>query len=426
MTLLQLTLIVAVNMMGSGIVMLPTNLAKIGSIALLSWIGTVVGSLAIAYGFAQAGVIDARPGGMALYAEQTHGTSAYFLVTYLYYISLAIANVAIGVSAVGYFSTLIPVLKATPLSSCISVIVLIWLTTCANFFGARITGRIGSVSVWGVTLPVALLSVIGWFWFSTERFGAAWNPDQRSVSDAIASSTSITLWAFLGMESACQNSSSVENPKRNVPLACLFGTIGAAVVYVLSTTVIAGIVPNAELRTSTGPFALCYAQMINATVGSIVMLMSVVGCVGSLLGWQFTLSQTSKAAAEKRLFPALFASTNRHGAPVRGMLLVGVAQSALALSTISPSLAEQFAQLVNLAVVTNVVPYIMSLTSLRLMTLRAHAPSGTQRRNDVVMSLAVLYSIYAVYAAGRDAVLGGTIVMMIGYFIFAFVVRPND
>ena len=76
----------------------------------------------------------------------------------------------------------------------------------------------------------------------------------------MGSSISLTLWAFLGMESAAQNSDAVENPKRDVPLACLFGTLGAAVIYVLSTTVIQGIVPNAELAASTGPFGLAYAQ----------------------------------------------------------------------------------------------------------------------------------------------------------------------
>ena len=46
MNLVQLTFIVAVNMMGSGIIMLPTNMAKVGAISLLSWIVTALGSMA--------------------------------------------------------------------------------------------------------------------------------------------------------------------------------------------------------------------------------------------------------------------------------------------------------------------------------------------------------------------------------------------
>ncbi len=105
-------------------------------------------------------------------------------------------------------------------------------------------------------IPVAGLSLIGWFWFDPEIFRQAWNPNGIATSEAIAQSIPLTLWAFLGMESAAQNSDAVENPQRNVPLACLLGTLGAAVVYVASTSVIMGIVPNAELASSTRAFCL--------------------------------------------------------------------------------------------------------------------------------------------------------------------------
>ena len=183
----------------------------------------------------------------------------------------------------------------------------------------------------------------------------------------MGSSISLTLWAFLGMESAAQNSDAVENPKRDVPLACMFGTLGAAVIYILSTTVIQGIVPNAELAKSTGPFGLAYAQMFSPTVGQIVMALAVLACLGSLLGWQFTIAQTGKSAADERMFPAFFTKVNKMGAPITGMLVLGVVQTLLALSTISPSLSEQFGVLVNLAVVTNVVPYVIALSALIVM-----------------------------------------------------------
>ena len=108
MSLMQLTVLVAVNMMGSGIIMLPTNMAKVGAISLLSWIVTALGSMAIAYGFAQAGLFNNRPGGMSAYAEDAYGKAGYFVVFLLYFISLAIGNVAIAISAVGYLAAFFP------------------------------------------------------------------------------------------------------------------------------------------------------------------------------------------------------------------------------------------------------------------------------------------------------------------------------
>jgi len=241
-----------------------------------------------------------------------------------------------------------------------------------------------------------------------------------SLGAGMGSSISLTLWAFLGMESAAQNSDAVENPKRDVPLACMFGTLGAAVIYILSTTVIQGIVPNAELAKSTGPFALAYAKMFNPTIGSIIMALAVMACLGSLLGWQFTIAQTAKAAAEDRLFPAVFSKVNRMGAPLAGMVVMGIVQTAMALSTISPTLSEQFSALVNLAVVTNVIPYIISLSALFVMMKNAGVADAAYKRTAVIAVVAMLYSTYAIYASGKDAVLGGTIVLALTYILYGF------
>jgi putrescine:ornithine antiporter len=421
MSVMQLTVLVAVNMMGSGIIMLPANMAQVGAISLLSWFVTALGSMAIAYGFAQAGVLQSRAGGMSAYAEEGYGKPGYFMVFYLYFFSLAIGNVAIAISALGYLATFFPFMSATPIATCMGVIALIWLTTVANFGGPRITGRIGSVTVWGVIIPVAGLSIIGWFWFSVDTFSAAWNPSGLSLGQGMGSSISLTLWAFLGMESAAQNSDAVENPKRDVPLACMLGTLGAAVVYVLSTTVIQGIVPNAELAKSTGPFGLVYAQMFGPTVGAIIMGLAVMACLGSLLGWQFTIAMTGKSAADERMFPAFFTKVNKLGAPIVGMIVMGVVQTLMALSTISPSLSEQFDALVNLAVVTNVVPYVIALSALMVMMKNAGTAEKTYRRNTVIAVVAMLYSVFALYASGEDAVLGGMLVMGIGFVIWGFI-----
>jgi len=88
--------------------MLPANMAQVGAVSLLSWIITAIGSMAIAYGFAQAGLFTQRAGGMAAYSEEAYGKSGFFLTFFLYFLSLAIGNVAIAISAVGYLSDFFP------------------------------------------------------------------------------------------------------------------------------------------------------------------------------------------------------------------------------------------------------------------------------------------------------------------------------
>src|SRR4029077_14545759 len=137
--------------------------------------------------------------------------------------------------------------------------------------------------------------------------------------------------------------------------------------------------------------------------------------LASLLGWQFTIGRTAKSAADERLFPTIFSKENSLGAPVAGMIVMGIVQTALALSTISPSLAEQFSVLVNLAVVTNVIPYIISLSALTVMMKSAKVDPAVFKRNTVIALVATLYSTYAIYASGMSAVMGGTLTLAITF-----------
>ena len=301
----QLTIITIVNMMGSGIIMLPTQLAQVGTISILSWLVTAAGSTALAFAFAKCGMFSKKSGGMGGYAEYAFGRSGNFMANYTYAVSLLIANVAIAISAVGYAAVLLEV-NLSPMAICLATIGVLWLATIANFGGARITGRVSSVTVWGIILPVIGVSLIGWFWFDIDLYKGAWNPHDMPFFKALGGSIAMTLWAFLGLESACANSEAVDNPEKNVPIAVMGGTLGAAVIYIVSTNVIAGIVPNAELAMSNAPFGLAFAQMFNPVVGKIVMACAIISCTGSLLGWQFTIAQVFKASADEGFFPKIF------------------------------------------------------------------------------------------------------------------------
>ena len=120
------------------------------------------------------------------------------------------------------------------------------------------------------------------------------------------------------------------------------------------------------------------------------------------------------------MFPAFFTKVNKMGAPIVGMIVLGVVQTLLALSTISPSLSEQFSALVNLAVVTNVIPYIVALSSLFIMMKSANVSGAVYTRNVFITLVALAYSIFAIYASGKDAVLGGALVLAIAYVIWGF------
>lgn len=421
----QLTILTMVNMMGSGIIMLPTKLAEIGTISIVSWLVTAVGSTALAYAFAQCGMFSKKSGGMGGYAEYSFGKAGNFMANYTYGVSLIIANTAIAISAVGYGSELFGTILS-PLSIALWTIFTLWLATVLNFGGARITGNISSFTIWGVIIPVVGISIIGWKWFDGSMYVNSWNPHNVPTFEAIGVSISMTLWAFLGLESACANADAVENPEKNVPIAVLGGTLGAAVIYIVSTNVIAGIVPNLELANSTAPFGLAFAHMFDETVGKVIMGLMVMSCFGSLLGWQFTIAQVFKSSAEEGYFPAFFKKVTSKDAPVVGMITITALQTLLSLMTISPSLNKQFNVLVDLAVVTNVIPYLLSMAALAVLLKAENVAPQKYKTTVFVAFIGSLYSIYALYAAGEQAMLYGSIVTFIGWTLYGFVSYKFD
>lgn len=424
----QLTLLTAMNMMGSGIILLPTKLAQVGTISVISWLITVFGSVCMAYVFAKCGRYSTRMG-MGGYAEYAFGKAGNFLASYTYSFSLIFANIAVAVTCVSYGSQVLGI-NLSPLLVCLCTILVMWLCTAANFFGAKITGFVGSTAVWFVVLPVFGLAIIGWHWFDPQMWISSWNPNHQPFFSAIGASIAMTLWSFLGLETACANSDSVDNPERNVPIAVLTATIAVAIIYISSTNVIAGIVPNKELINSNAPFGLVYASMFGPLAGKIVMGMLVFSCAGSTVGWQFTLARVMESSAQQGYFPKLFTETTQSGAPLKGMLVLVCIQTCFCLLTISPQLFKQFNTLVDLAVVMDIVPYILSMSALPVILKAAKVRGG---ESDLCVSAAVVgiaFAFYVLYTAGAKSVFYASFAVFFGWVLWGWLapkfVEPND
>lgn len=424
MSVVQLTILTVVNMMGSGIIMLPSKLAKVGTISILSWLVTAVGSMCLAYAFAKCGRFSTKSGGMGGYAEYSFGKGGNFMANYTYAVSLLIANVAIAISAVGYLAAFMG-WTLSPFQAAMGAIIFVWLTMAANFGGASITGKISSFTVWGAIIPVIGVSLIGWFWFSPTMYVEAWNPHNMSLFDAVPASIAITLWAFLGLESACANSEAVDNPEKNVPIAVLWGTLITAIIYIVSTNVVAGIVPNMDLAKTDAPFGLVFATMFNHTAGQIVMALLILSCTGSLLGWQFTIGQVFKSGADEGYFIPQFGKVTSSNTPVLGMCIIASVQTVLALMTMDEGLSKQFDILVNLAVVTNLIPYILSMSAIIVLQKSAKVPHKEMVFTSIIAFIGNLYSFYALYGSGMEAMYWGGMAVFAGWVLYGKVVSTK-
>src|SRR5678816_1382898 len=291
MGLLQATMLVAGNMIGTGVFLLPVNLAQVGGIAIFGWVIATVGVAALGLCFAKLGQLDPQPGGPYAYARDFLGPYAGFQTNYVYWFGNWIGNIAIAVAAIGYLAELVPGITHPP-GSVLATAALIWLLTFANILGPRVVGALETWTMALALIPILAIAIFGWLWFDPQVFRAGWNVSGESDMHAVSRAASMALWAYMGIESAAVSAGVIENPSRNVPLATLIGLALAAVVYVLSSTVIMGLLPNEELRTSHAPFAEAARIAIGATGAIVISVCAVLKSVGSLGGWMLPVSYT--------------------------------------------------------------------------------------------------------------------------------------
>src|ERR1043165_7296972 len=137
MGLSQATMLVAGNMIGTGVFLLPVNLASVGGIAVFGWIVATAGAAALGLVFAKLGELEPKEGGPYAYARDFLGPYVGFQTNYIYWFGNRVGNVAIAIAVTGYLAEFIPAVNTAP-ASVIATAGVIWLLTLVNILGPRV------------------------------------------------------------------------------------------------------------------------------------------------------------------------------------------------------------------------------------------------------------------------------------------------
>ena len=418
MSVTQLTLLTSLSMMGAGIVMLPTKFASLGMVSMLSWLITATGAAALAYVFAQCGMLSKKPGGMGGFAEYAFGVPGSFMTNYCYGLSLLIGNIAIALASANY--GLYAFNEAfSPISAGICAIVLLWITTALNFPGPGFTGRFTAAVIWALLLPLLFLTVSGPFFFNPELYAANWNPAEARIWDIIPASVPMTFWAFLGLESACANAEAVEEPEKNVPKAVLFATLLTAFIYISTTNLIAGSGPNEAFLDTEAPFGIVYAEMFGEAAKPIAAILIWIGCTGSLVTWQFTMGRVFKSTAEVGFFPKIFKHVTSNNATVKGLVILTVLQTILIPLTMINSAYGQYEKLSDLAVFISIFVFVFCLGGGFALSRTAQITENRARRIRAATLLSFICILVTLAYFDSFVMKAGSFALIFGSAIYA-------
>lgn len=418
------TSLVVGNMIGAGVFLMPSALASFGSISLIGWVFSALGAIVIAKVFASLSkLVPSSDGGPYAFSKAGLGDFAGFLVGWGYLISVWTTNAAIAVSLVSALSTFFPILGQNAILSLSVGLAFLWLLTWVNTLGVFASGRVQLITTILKIVPLALVAVGGLIFLDVKNL-LPFNMSGTSSWQAITATTTLTFFAFLGIECATIPASSVENPGENISKATMRGVWIAAGIYLLSTAAVMGMIPAEALKISITPFADAAEKIYGHGAKYWVSAGAAIAAFGALNGFILVQGQMPFAMAKDKLFPAFFVQQNKKGVPVNGVVVSSLIITALMLMNQSKNLASQFKLLILLSTFFTLLPYLFTTVSYLIIRAKnATAFSKSKTFAAVLVSLAAfVFSMWMIIGAGQEIVYWGFIMLMMGVPFYVYMV----
>ena len=413
--LMACTALVVGNMIGSGIFLLPASLAAFGPIALGGWLLTSAGALILAIIFGRLSQVVSKTGGPYAYTQVAYGEFPGFLIAWGYWIALWTGNAGVAVALAGYVGFLVPEIAQSQSYSLAVALGAIWLLTLVNIRGVKEAGVIQVVTTVLKLLPLVLIGTLGFFWIDSANF-VPLNVSGQSNIAAISAAAALTLWAYLGLESATVPSGEVINPEKTIPRATIIGVLIAAAVYIAVTTVAIGVLPSATLAASSAPLADVAEHMWGSTWGVLIAIGAVIATFGTLNGFTLLTGQVPYGAALDKVFPASMGRLSRFGTPANALVFSNLLASILVIMNFSQGLVGAFNAIILLAVMSSLLPY--ALCAFAELMIRFEGKQGLQGlallKVGLLGSLGFLYSGWAIYGSGAETVFLGALLILAG------------
>jgi basic amino acid/polyamine antiporter, APA family len=418
------------TVIGAGVFTMPAVLAGAGTVSIAVLAVIAVGAMVLAALFGQlTRRVPDYDGGLYAYARHEFGDFAGYLTGWCYWVQAWAGNAAIVSTWVFYVDALFGI-NPSGLGNWGIALVGLWIPAAVNLAGLRHTAWLQNLTVVLKYLPLLFVGVVGWFFVTKANFGA-FNSSGGSLYSAIGIAAGVALFSFIGVETAAITAKRVKDPRRNVGRASLLGTGAAALVYLVVSAAVMGLVPHHALVGNGAPFVNAFEAIFphGAWAGKTVAALAVVSGFGALIGWTLVTAEVSRAPASHGLFPRQFGWTDRNGTAWFGVLVAAALPSLLMLwrYTTSSGLTV-FTYLVNLTVVTVAIPYLFSACAqLTFLVARRRPVQGWLLARDLSISAAAaLFSLWVTFAAGYQAVYQAMVVVLAGIILYAFIAARRE
>ena len=384
--------------------------AAIGNQQYFWWIFLLV-AFCLPYGMitAELGTTYPSEGGIYDWVKRAFGPKWAGRVAWNYWINfpLWIASLAVAVTDIvaGMFN-----IELSVLTLLILQLAYVWLVT---FLGTKRVGESKYVVNVGTAFKIILLLGIGLLGiYAVVKTGNSANPITGlgdlfpSFDLASWSFISIILFNFMGFEVVGTWAEDMDDPKKDIPKALIFGGLLMAIFYILPATgfnvalspdVVANMDPENVVEVLTTLFAT-----VGLSTSAINVVVIIAGCmfiytfIANIASCSFGVNEVAKYAAEDGSMPKMFTPTNEEGVPYKASIINGVVASLIVIGGIIANLVSEdfgagfslFFCLSWITLLISYAPMFLAFLKLRKQDKNAKRPYKVPGGNGVITLMA--------------------------------------
>ncbi len=425
------TAIVVGNMIGSGIFTSPQSLAQVASpiVTIVAWLITGIGSIILALTFANLGSRYPTSGGPIVYTHKAFGEFMAFLVAWTFWIGSWMGNAAIITAIIRYLTLFVPQLKTSGALAFLVSSAILWIFTYVNYRGVKEAGIVGIVTTVIKLAVILVFIVIAVTGFNPEYLTTYSSPDVVGWG-ALPAAIAVTLWSFIGLESAAISGGEIKNPEKNIKRSTFLGTVLAAGIYIFLAVISMGALPQAELAGSEAPLASIINHVTGQTWGgSFIALGIIISAAGAMSGWILTTARLSYAAGEDGLFPKAFAKVHpKFNTPVTSLIIASIFTNVLLGLNYVVDLTAAFDYMTNLATLAFIPAYAVTACAEIILTFKRQHKITLLGfiKHGFLSLLAFIYSMYIIYGSGAESAMWIFLLMFAGIPFYVYKKLQNE
>lgn len=344
--------------LGASIFLMPSQLAQFRTLGIFGWMIGGFGAILLTIVFSFLCIKTSKTGGPHIYAKMFFGKNIGFFVTWIYWCGSWACNPILIATAIGYLMSLIgDIPTSTKLFLEISMVISL---TLVNSRGVKIAGCVDIILSIFKMIPLILIPIIAFNHINFDNFKEM-TPQNLGPIDTIIKATILSFWGFVGLEGGTSPAGVVKNPRKTIPMAIIIGTSFVAIISIINTISVFGIIPPAELENVRAPFAQTMVVLFGGSYDKLIGFVTFLMCYGSLNAWVFFSGQIARSAAAEKILPPFFEKTNKFGAPSNALWTGTLGTICILFLQKSEFFGDKIGKFLDMSVIIYIVLYTMAV-----------------------------------------------------------------